>query len=261
MRRPAADGAGVDPDLVAEVERAALWAWPPRELHRLHGWLLRARPGVDARRLNSAQVLAFDAPPDRLGEAIGAAERWYADRGLPARFQLTDRHAPEGLDAVLAGRGYAHAGPTTVMLAEAAALDLPPAPGDDMLLHRPGQGVLEAMADPRWGDAARRGRATLLANLRRPHRFGLLHVGGEAAAGGLVVADGDLAGLFGLRTRDPFRRRGLGRRLVAGLVGWARGQGATRIYLQVEDENAPAIALYRGVGFAPAYGYRYRERA
>lgn len=251
-----------DPDLVATVERAALWAWPPRELHHLRGWLLRARAGIDSRRLNSAQVLAFDAPLARLGDAVGEVERWYGARGLPARFQLTDRHAaPEGLDAALAERGYARAGPTTVMLADAAALDLPPAPGAEMLLHRPGQGVLEAMADPRWGDAARRARATLLAKLRRPHRFGLLHVGGEAAAGGLVVVEGTLAGLFGLRTQVPFRRQGLGRRLVAGLVGWAREQGASRIYLQVEDGNAPAVALYRSQGFTPAYGYWYRERA
>jgi hypothetical protein len=26
-----------DPDLVAAVERAAMWAWPPRETRYLHG--------------------------------------------------------------------------------------------------------------------------------------------------------------------------------------------------------------------------------
>lgn len=147
------------------------------------------------------------------------------------------------------------------MLADAADLRrlLPDAPEVE-LLHRPSQAALNAMADPLWGDATRRGRAALLARIRRPHRLGLLGVGGEPAAGGLVVADGDLAGLFALRTQAPFRRRGLGRRLVAGLVGWALGQGAGRVYLQVEEENAPALALYRSVGFARAYGYWYRER-
>jgi GNAT superfamily N-acetyltransferase len=116
------------------------------------------------------------------------------------------------------------------------------------------------MADPSWDDARRRERAALLARIRRPCRLGLVSVGGKPAAGGLVVLDGELAGLFALRTQAPFRRQGLGRRLVAGLVGWALGQGAARVYLQVEEENAPALALYHGLGFAKVYGYWYRER-
>ena len=247
--------------LVAAVERAAMWAWPPTELRHLHGWLLRAGTR-GSRRLNSAQTLAFDVQHDRrLAPAIAEAERWYAARGLPPCFQLTDAFAPPGLDEALAAAGYARLTPTALMLADAADLRraLPGAPEVE-LLHRPGQGVMNAMADPLWGDATRRERAALIARIRRPYRLGLVSVGGEPAAGGLVVADGDLAGLFALRTQVPFRRRGLGRRLVAGLVGWALGQGATRIYLQVEKGNAPALALYAGLGFASAYGYWYRER-
>ena len=115
------------------------------------------------------------------------------------------------------------------------------------------------MADPLWGDPQRRERAALLARIRRPHRYALVTVGGEPAAGGLVVADGPLARLFALRTQPPFRRRGLARRLVAACAAWARAQGAERLYLQVEADNQPAIALYAGLGFAAAYRYGYRK--
>lgn len=46
------------------------------------------------------------------------------------------------------------------------------------------------------------------------------------------------------------RGRGIGRALVeAGLV-WAGEQGAARVLLEVACDNEPAIALYRGLGFA-----------
>ena len=247
----------VDPALVAAVERAALWAWPPRETRHLRGWLLRAGGPLSPRRVNSAQTLVFD-DPSRLDAAITEAEAWYAARGLPACFQLTDAAVPAGLDAALADRGYARESESLVMLGDPAAA----AAGDDgtvEILHRPLQSVLAAMADPLWGDPQRRERAALLARIRRPHRYGLVTVGGEPAAGGLVVADGQLAGLFALRTQPPFRRQGLARRLVAACAAWARTQGAERLYLQVEADNAPAIALYAGLGFAAAYRYGYRK--
>jgi GNAT superfamily N-acetyltransferase len=247
-----------DPGLVAAVERAALWAWPPREVRFLHGWLLRAGGPLAPRRVSSAQTLAFDAS-GRLESAIGEVEAWYAARGLPACFQLTEAAAPRGLDAALAARGYVREGESLVMLGDPAVVAGAVDGGPVEILHRPRQSALAAMADPLWGDAQRRERAALLARIRRPHRYGLVTVGGEPAAGGLVVADGPLAGLFALRTQPPFRRQGLARRLVGALAGWARDQGAERLYLQVEADNAPAIALYARLGFAAAYRYGYRK--
>jgi N-acetylglutamate synthase len=253
-----------DPGLVPAIERAALWAWPPRELRHLDGWLLRAS-GDASRRTNSVQTLAFGAPAARLAGRVGQVEAWYGERGRAACFQLTALSAPDGLDDELDRRGYGRVAPTVVMLADADRLPAAPEGGGELeLLHRPTQAVLNVMADPLWGDPARRERAALLARVRWPHRFGLLSVGGEPAAGGLVVADdgggggGGLAGLFALRTQPPFRGRGLGRRLVLGLAAWARAQGCRRLYLQVEEANRPAAALYGALGFAPAYRYWYR---
>jgi hypothetical protein len=166
--------------------------------------------------------LAFDAPPDRVLPAIAEAERWYAARGLPACFQLTEAFAPPGLDAALAAAGYARLTPTAVLLADAAALRRAALPGDPgvELLHRPGQGVLDAMADPLWDDARRRERAALLARIRRPCRLGLVSVGGEPAPAA-SSSRRRLAGLFALRTQAPFRRRGSG---AGSSPGWSAGR-------------------------------------
>jgi ribosomal protein S18 acetylase RimI-like enzyme len=63
-----------------------------------------------------------------------------------------------------------------------------------------------------------------------------------------------------MRTEVPFRRRGLARAVIRRLAAWARNAGAKRIYLQVEDDNAAAQALYRPFGAALAYRYWYREQ-
>lgn len=62
---------------------------------------------------------------------------------------------------------------------------------------------------------------------------------------------------------DPARRRqGLARTMMAALLDRARGAGATRAALQVMAGNAPAIALYRGLGFGhDLHDYHYRRRA
>jgi ribosomal protein S18 acetylase RimI-like enzyme len=65
---------------------------------------------------------------------------------------------------------------------------------------------------------------------------------------------------MGMRTAPAFRRRGLARRLFRTLAAFAQGAGASRGYLQVDDDNASAIALYRAEGFVPAYLYRYWSR-
>jgi ribosomal protein S18 acetylase RimI-like enzyme len=55
---------------------------------------------------------------------------------------------------------------------------------------------------------------------------------------------------------DPgHRRAGLGSAVVRALVAWA---GAREAYLEVEQRNLPALALYGRLGFAPAYDYVHR---
>jgi GNAT superfamily N-acetyltransferase len=247
----------VDRQLVERIEQAALWAWPPKETAWEDGWLLRAGGGR-TRRINSARTLVFAAGAD-VEKAIARVQRWYAARALPACFQLTELAAPAALDAVLEALGYRRLTPSAVLLIDAAGVE-PPGREPIELQTRPTPLVMNAVCDPRWGPDVRRARAELFARIRKPHVFAVLTEGGQPAAGGLCVVDGELAGILAMRTEVPFRRRGLARAVFRRLAAWARNAGAKRIYLQVEDDNAAAQALYRPFGAALAYRYWYREQ-
>ena len=49
-----------------------------------------------------------------------------------------------------------------------------------------------------------------------------------------------------------FRGRQLGRRLVEHVLDWARANGMPRVTLLADKDNAPALAFYARLGFAPS---------
>lgn len=55
---------------------------------------------------------------------------------------------------------------------------------------------------------------------------------------------------LGISIRKGFRRLGLGKAMMEDLLRWARSEGVRKVTLGVFATNGPAIALYRGLGFA-----------
>ncbi|WP_185973224.1 GNAT family N-acetyltransferase [Aeromicrobium piscarium] len=72
-----------------------------------------------------------------------------------------------------------------------------------------------------------------------------------------VVVTGTWAGLTALEVEPGHRRRGLARRLVLGCLAWAAERGADKAYLQVMEDNAPALAVYAPLGFTTHHAYAY----
>jgi GNAT superfamily N-acetyltransferase len=48
------------------------------------------------------------------------------------------------------------------------------------------------------------------------------------------------------------RGAGLGRRLIEHVCAWAKSQGMGRVTLLADQDNAPALAFYAQLGFAPS---------
>lgn len=78
----------------------------------------------------------------------------------------------------------------------------------------------------------------------------------------LIRAAADEAEILTLAVRPSARRQGLGGRLVQAASERAAELGATRMFLEVADDNAPARGLYQSLGFETAgRRRRYYPRA
>jgi ribosomal protein S18 acetylase RimI-like enzyme len=234
--------------VIVEIERLGWAAAPAAEASSVAGWSVNLGRG-EVGRMNS--VTTFGHVPFEMFEAVETVERRYRARRRQVVFRLTPLDTE--LDDLLFARGYDRSEEIVVMQA-------PVQSGDQErieILAGVTAGWLERYAAFRPAGPARAAEiGESLAALSLPHATFLV----EEAAVGTAVLQGRWAGLFNVAV-DPDRRRfGLGRRVSQGMLDWAARGGAERAYLQVEEGNVAAVALYRSLGFEEAYRYWYRRR-
>jgi ribosomal protein S18 acetylase RimI-like enzyme len=247
-----------------DLERMAAAHWRGTEEEWLGEWLLRAADGFTG-RANSALPLGDPGRP--LDDALDYATGWYRARGLPPMISVPlplggpdDRDGLGRLDAGLTERGWAtRPGPAYVMVA-----DLPLAVTGPGL---PAGAVVRADADPDEAWLARyhyRGTDTRPPVMRQvlasAQEQAFLSI--RAESGVLAIARLSIAGGWGGITAvevDPSRRRaGLGLAITAAACAEAVGRGLDRVFLQVEEGNAGARALYERCRFRYSHRYHYR---
>ncbi|MFF9484347.1 GNAT family N-acetyltransferase [Streptomyces sp. NPDC014676] len=235
-----------------ELARVSARAWRPVESERLGEWELRAAEGF-TRRANS--VLPLGDPGVPLDDALTAVRRWYAARGLPAYAQTATgaEGTQELLCAELERRGW-------VREVTAELWTGPLAPVAD-LGGEPSGVVLSREADEAWLARYRRKGVSEVA-LRvlggGPSVWFATVPGDDApAAIGRCVVDGRWAGFAAVEVDPARRRRGLATAVMAALARRALDEGASAAWLQVEDDNTGARALYDRMGFAAHHAYHH----
>ncbi len=248
-RPPAAD--------VVALELAANEAWPAPVQYRLGGWILRAADNWTG-RANSA--LAVGDPDRTLDDAIDAVVEWYGGRGQPALINAPLPLAAP-VNSALDARGWTarpltlvQTAPLKALLGDAEERDLPAveladAPTDEWF-------AMVAEHKGKLPEAAKRVLTAVPETV-----FVRVH---DAAGGLVAVARGTVTGparwhgISLLQTAPEHRRRGLARHVMRAMAQWAAQRGATRAYLQVEEGNTDAIALYRRLGFSTHHTYLTR---
>lgn len=239
---------------VRAIEERAFNAWPALQTLLVDGWIMRFADGY-TKRANSINAWQ---PAISMAALLPHAASLYAARRLPIIVRVTPLADPEA-DPHLASLGFARIDETIVM-----SKVLPP-----VSAQMRDDGVsIEMSLTPDWANGfadanavSTRNRAVhdrMLALVPPPVAFARMSREGEALAWGLAVVERGSVGLFDIVTLAGARRQGAARRLVTALLAWASDRGARNAYLQVVAQNAPAIALYRQLGFAVAYRYHYR---
>ena len=66
------------------------------------------------------------------------------------------------------------------------------------------------------------------------------------------------AGITAVDVDPQYRRRGLGTMMTRALAAEAARRGERQVFLQVEEANVAARALYARCGFAGVHRYHYR---
>jgi len=232
------------------LERVTAAGWPAPGLEHLGDWLLRAAGGW-TNRGNSA--LAIGDPGRPLVEAVDAVEAWYHARGLRPGVMVP---SPVGgrVAAELARRDWRPQPRVLVQAAELTAfarmepeVRLDPAPSEAWLavvagrkgsLPAAARHILTAVPQVRFASVNRDDGALV------------------ATARGAVADDGHWLGVSLVEVASTHRRQGLGRAVTAALGAWALDLGAERAYLQVEEHNTAAVALYGSLGFTTHHTYQ-----
>jgi hypothetical protein len=106
------------PETVRGLQERAARALPAEQVEDVDGWWLRHAPSCS---WWVGTVLPHgDAGPGGLVRRVVEAEEFYAGHGATARFQISPSACPEGLDTVLAERGYRRQSPVSLQVVSTA---------------------------------------------------------------------------------------------------------------------------------------------
>jgi ribosomal protein S18 acetylase RimI-like enzyme len=253
-------------DQIIELERVAARHWRGTEEEWLGRWLLRAAEGFTG-RANSALPLGDPGLP--LDSALDAVVRWYRDRVLPPMIAVPaplDADSPGcELDQSLSERSWTtRPGHAFVMVADLSD-DANPIRDDAGRLPPEARFQADAEPDQAWlATYHYRGQDRQPPVMRdvltsAPAQvFASIRVDDDVLAiARLSIADG-WAGITAVEVHPARRRAGLGTALTGAVCAEAARRDISRVFLQVETDNAAAIALYERCGFHYSHRYHYR---
>lgn len=220
--------------------------WPAARSMRAGPFVLREGRGAGS-RVSSATATG----PATAADVVAASA---AMRGMGQEALYRIGPGDGALDALLADLGHEMRDPTLILAAPLGAVsgEVPPVTA---FPHWPPLAVLEDLWTAEGIGAARQG---VMARVAAPRAAILGRVGDRPAGGAFVAVSGDGAMVHAVAVRAPHRRQGLARILMLSAARWAEAQEAGWIAVAVTEANAPARALYAGLGMAEAARYHYR---
>ncbi|HVW92675.1 MAG TPA: GNAT family N-acetyltransferase [Devosia sp.] len=235
------------------LETAMLSSWPSISSAIDGTWIARLARGY-TRRSNSVNFLD-PADGENAAERIGRMVDLYLLNSREPVFRITPLTSPLVADE-LGRQGFVREGDSHVL---AMTLGVPFAEVEARAYDATDRNWLEAVGDLAGMDKRARELMDLLVGLIACRQAGLLirDPAGEPAAAALAVVSGGIGCFHNVVVRPDRRGQGLGRAVMQAALNWTYEAGARQAALQVLADNAPAVRLYRSLGFEHAYDYHY----
>jgi len=191
-------------------------------------------------------------------ELVGAARAECARNGTAELIFFADRRslpAKGFLEALGAEQQFAE---HCMRLDAPVAADLPPS---ELTIARAGAADAAAIATIVANDAgfdpANFGQHVAANMLRPTYRYYIARLhGAPVGTANIQILNGD-AYIYGFVVNPEHRGRGYGRQILAHMIAEIAAERAQPVFLEVETENAPALALYRSVGFQVTHTFDY----
>ncbi len=218
----------------------------------MQGWILRFSRGY-TKRANSVNVLTPIIGPYE--DQVKNCEVEYNKKNLPCIFRLLSFNDNAELETVLDARGYNRGDHSLVLVQDLKKKTCPNASLKrmkiaDWMTHY----CRLSGKDPKDHHI----HVEIINKIQDDCLLAVLLKNDQEVTCGLGVIHNGLFGIFDIVTHRDQRNRGYGTELVNALLSWAVAKGAGTAYVQVIDDNKPAISLYHKLGYQPAYEYHYR---
>jgi ribosomal protein S18 acetylase RimI-like enzyme len=241
---------------VVRLEELALTAWPALQAIFYDGWIVRFAEGY-TKRANS--VVPLYPGSAKLDEKIGHCQELYTHHRLPTIFKLADTPVAADLDRRLELHNFVRVDNSSVQVR--SLQELPQASADAIEIVRAfGENWFSGFFGcSRIGDPEKQRTIRTLLGLIPTEVVVVRKIVDDQTVGcGFGVVQNGFVGLFDIIVDEDFRGRGFATQVVTAILREASLLGARAAYLQVLASNAPALSLYRKLGFREQYRYYYR---
>jgi len=254
--KPLPDLAGKGAPLSArimELEELSDLTWPAEQIVEYGRWRLRISDGFSMRANSVIPIGAapIGDPPVDLAAAVNEVISTYREKKLRPTFSIPLPIFDE-LDRYLEQVGWNIKIDANFLIKDIGSIELASNPGYAVeMMDNPSKLWLELNSDQPLEKIM----------LRYPARYGVVKSDGKIIAIGRIATAGTWSIVTRLFVSPSFRGKGVAKILMANLLAAAKDDGATKVALQVDDENGAALALYQSMGFRTHHKFVYRVLA
>ena len=235
---------------IMELEKLSDLTWPAAKNIEYGKWRLRISDGFTM-RANSALptgLAPYGEPPVALDAAVKYLINTYRENNLTPTFTYPFPMF-EQLDNYLAEKGWKLKIAANFLIRDIG--ELPQTSNLDFkaeILDHPSQQWLQLQSDQPLEKLMQ----------RYPARYAEIKLEEKTIAVGRIATSGTWALVTRLFVDPSHRGQGVAKLMMNKLMAAAKSDGATKVGLQVDQENGAALALYQAMGFRPHHQYIYR---